>query len=315
MKKLNQILGLAALALLAGTTSSQAVLLVHEGFNYGLADGTTFNGVATTATGYSGNYTVATGAAGGAGVYSSTGLTFSSNFFATANGAANLTTPAQPSPTGTSAILGGTLSIGGAQTGNIYSSYLVNYGTKEPVFSGAAAQLRISDLQTSGSNNRFLTFADNGANLNNGVSFSGASTNGSQALVDGTTYLMVAKYTNVGTIGATGTATLWLFDSASYDLWFTGGASEAALDTFALGGPLVSAGVTTTAIHTFTNGDFTQFTISGTNGSAAQSIFYDELRYGTTLEDVVMVPEPSTYALMLGGLLLFLVVRRKRCAV
>jgi hypothetical protein len=309
MKKLNQILGLAALALLAGTTSSQAVLLVYEGFNYGGSDLASLSGVATTATGYSGNYATA-GASGAAG-YESTGLTFSSNFYATANGAANLTTPAG----NTSAILGGTLSIGGAQTGDIYSSYLVNYGTKEAVFSGAAAQLRVSDLQTSGSNNRFLTFADNGTNLSNGVSFSGASTNGSQTLVDGTTYLMVAKYTNVGTIGATGTATLWLFDSASYDLWFSGGASEAALDTFALGGPLVSTGITTTAIHTFTNGDFTQFTLSGTANALAQSIFYDELRYGTTLEDVVMVPEPSTYALMLGGLLLFLVVRRKRCAV
>jgi hypothetical protein len=40
----------------AAIVPSQAASLVYEGFNYGLSDGMTMDGVATNATGLTGNY-------------------------------------------------------------------------------------------------------------------------------------------------------------------------------------------------------------------------------------------------------------------
>ncbi len=48
----------------AFTTSSHASVLIYEGFDYGLAEGTTMNGVATNATGLSGSYALGQSLAG-----------------------------------------------------------------------------------------------------------------------------------------------------------------------------------------------------------------------------------------------------------
>jgi hypothetical protein len=291
MKKIDRFLLTLALAFFMGAIGGPAAPLIYEGFNYGSSNLASLDGVAITGTGYSGNY--GTGGASGSAGYAAAGLTFSPRFFPTSHGAALLNTPAG----NTSAILGGTLSIGTPPTGTLYSSYLVNFTSKEPTLGGTAAQLRISDTQITGSNNRFLSFVDNVNDTTAGASFSGPSTNGSpaQSVMQGTTYLIVTKYSNVGTVGEPGKVTLWILDAAAFDNWYNlGGGQENTLDTYALGGPLTSIGVTTNTMHTFVTGSFTQFTLSGTHGAMAQSIFYDELRYGVSLEDVLPVkPAPS----------------------
>jgi hypothetical protein len=302
---------LPILALLAGTCAGNAALLIHEDYDYALTDGTTMAGVATSATGFTGNYAV--GGTNGSSVYATTGLTFGANYLPVSGGAARLS--ASVTGSSTSSILGATIDLGAAQTGTLWSSYLVNFTSKIPLGgpAGATGQARVSDLQVSGSNNRMNAIADSGSTLGTGISYSGsgATTAGGTTLTVGSTYLMLSQFNNVGTAGG-GTATLWVFNVAGYDDWLNlGGGLEANLGTY----DLTSQSHTFTTQADFAGGDFYQFAVSNTSDSiTVQTVVYDELRWGTTLGDVVSVPEPSTVASVIGGLAMLVLLRRRPLA-
>jgi PEP-CTERM motif len=283
-----------------------AAVLVYEDYDYALADGTTLNGVATSATGFTGSYAV--GGTGGSSVYATTGLTFGANYLPVSGGATRLS--ASVTGGSTSSVLGATISVGGAQTGTLWSSYLVNITSKTDK-AGATAQARVSDLQTTSSNNRLNALADSGTTLGTGIAYDSTivATTGTTLTV-GTTYLMLSQYTNVGTAGG-GTATLWIFNLAGYNDWLSlGGGLEANLGSYDITSQSDSS--TTQADFGAVN-DFYQFAVSNTSDSLiVQTVIYDELRWGTSLGDVVStVPEPGTAMSMAGALAAFALLRRR----
>jgi hypothetical protein len=296
------------LAMLASAGATNAALLVYEDYDYALTDGTTMNGVTTTATGFTGTYTVA--GTSGTGVYQTTGLTFGANHLPVSGGAVRLS-----SPTGTtSSLLGAALDVGGAQTGTLWSSFLVNLTSKSNA-GNATAQARVSDIQagaTGTANNRLNTLGDAFGTAGTAIAYSGSgsTTTGATTFTVGSTYLMLSQFTNVGTAGG-GTATLWVFDVAGYDNWLTlGGGLEANLGTYDLSSQ--SHSFTTQA--DFGDGDFFVLAASNASGATAvQTVVYDELRWGTSLGNVVAVPEPSTAA-VLGGLAVLALLRRRPLA-
>lgn len=298
--------------MLASTCAGSAAVLVYEDYDYALIDGTTMNGVATAATGFTGNY--ASAGTSGTSVYQATGLTFGANHLPVSGGAVRLS-----SPTGTtSSLLGATISVGGAQTGTLWSSYLVNITTKSNA-GNATAQARVSDVQAGAAgtqNNRMNSQGDGfvGGVFGTAVTYSGsgATTSGATTLTVGSTYLMLSQFTNVGTAGG-GTATLRVLDVAGYNDWLSlGGGLEANLGTYDL----------STQSHSFTtqadfgDGDFFVFAASNASGATAvQTVVYDELRWGTSLGDVVStVPEPSAVASVIGGLGMLALLRRRPLA-
>ena len=295
--------------MLASTCAGSAAVLIYEDYDYGIADGTTMNGVATAATGFTGNY--ATAGTSGTSVYQTTGLTFGANYLPVSGGAVRLS-----SPTGTtSSLLGATMSVGGAQTGTLWSSYLVNFTSKSNA-GNATAQARVSDIQvgaTGTANNRMNALGDGFGPLGTAVTYSGSgvTTAGATTLTVGNTYLILSQFTNVGTAGG-GTATLWVFDVAGYDNWLSlGGGLEANLGTY----DLTSQSHTSTTQADFGDGDFFHFAASNASGATAvQTVVYDELRWGTSLGNVVAVPEPSAVASVIGGLGMLALLRRRPLA-
>ncbi len=274
------------LAMLAGTCAGNAAPLIYEGYDYALADGASMNGVVTTATGLSGDYAVGGTGTGGIGsggsnvVYAAAGLTFGTNYPPVSGGAVRLSA-AQGT---TSSILGAEIDLP-AQSGTLWSSYLVNF-TSKGTTNNPTAQARVSGAQTSGSNNRFNSLADSFSNLSTGISYGGGTitTGGGATLTVGDTYLMLSQYTDVGTAGG-GTATLWIFDLDGFDDWMTlGGGLEDNLGTYSLASQTATSDMQTD----FGPGDFYQLGISNASGSsAAQTVVYDELRWGTSLDDVL----------------------------
>lgn len=298
---------LSILAILAGTCAGNAALLIHEDFDYALADGSSMAGVATSATGMSGSYAVGGAGVGGSNsVYSATGLTFGANYLPVSGGGVRLSATTGGS---ISSILGVAINVP-AQTGTLWSSYLVSFTTKG-TGNNPTAQARVSDLQITSSNNRLNSFADNFSNSSTGISYGAtATTSSGTALAAGTTYLMLSQYTNVGTVGG-GTAVLWAFDLAGYDNWLSlGGGLEMNLGTYSLASQSSSAATQAD----FGPGSFYQIAVSNATGStAAQTVVYDELRWGNLLNDVAAVPEPGT-AIALSGGLAVLALRRRRLA-
>lgn len=266
-------------SLLAGTCAANASLLIHESFNYPLTDDTTMAGVATSAIGLNGDYAVGgTGTGGSTSVYAADGLSFGANF-PVSGGAVRLS-----ASTGTtSSVLGAAISVP-AHSGTLWNSYLVNF-TKKGTGNNPTAQARVSDAQVTGSNNRLNSIADNFSNQATGISYgSTATTAGGSILAAGTTYLILSRYTNVGMAGG-GTATSWIFNIEGYDGWLTAGDGlEENLAAYSL----ASQTSTSTTQADFGSDDFYQLAVSNATGSSlAQTVVYDESRFGTNLNDVL----------------------------
>lgn len=314
-------LPLLCIAAWAGLCAScPGTLLVYEGFNYALAGGTSMDGVAATGQGLSGNYAVTStlnGTGTGSVTYSTSGLSFGSNFFAVQGGGLSQSAFGQNGTNNASVGANVAMDLSFSPTGTIYNSYLVRFSSQnsnDGASTGVAAN--------NGSTSFFIGAAD--ANINSGTanrkpgiaydSSTTANYNGN-SLSNGVTYLVVTRYTNTGTAlsGATpGTATLWLFDQTAYQAWYNDGSLEAQLSAFALG----------TASESATSGTFGLqdeyllrfFNTSGTNGSSGtQTAVIDEVRWGTALGDVVVVPEPSASLLALGTLIFGWSRRRRAC--
>ncbi len=288
--------------------AGQAGLLVYEGFDYGVANGSSLNGVAVSATGLGGNYTV-TNAGTGTATFVETGLTFGD--LVTTSGAARLNS----GTTGSSnAVLSASLNLSAAGTGTIYSSYLVQFTSLSTTSAGGGNQVRLkntannTNLLQSSAKVASATFTPGVAYGNNTPVNAPKPAEGAN-MVTGETYLVVNTFTNVGSAlsaGSPGVATTALFDLASYNNWVSNGSNESGeFGLTALALRTVSESVTS-GTYTFNNTSKSlQFTTFSGSGSGQNAIF-DEVRFGTSLSDVVVstIPEPSTYAGIVGGLTL-----------
>jgi hypothetical protein len=151
-----------------------------------------------------------------------------------------------------------------------------------------------------------------------GVSYDSSSVVSGNLLID-TTYMMIGRYTNVGTAlsdTTTGVATMFALTADQWDSFVAGGGDDAYLDNAIVGTGVGTISATATATVTsgtfsFANGDFVQ-TVVAASGSGTETFLFDNMLYGTTLADVAPIPEPSSYALLMGLSVGALLVTRRR---
>jgi len=286
---------------------SGAALLVQESFS-GYTTGT-INGQTASGTGLSGNY-----ASSGGFSYTNTGLSFAG--LATSGGAITIST------TGANAVGVALNPVGGAVTGDLFSSYLFN---KPASFSTATNSLVEGRVNTSASGDsstasfRSQSNTDQSGN-NVGVGYDATATAGTGAMsLNTTTYLVISKYTNVGSTldgTTTGESFVWVLTSSQLAniRSLPGGLNEANLNSLTVGS--LSTNIfgrgsdvpVTSGTFVFDNTRFLQLAATGSAGST-QGGTLDEFRFGTALDDVTPVPEPSAFLLLLSAVPL---LRRKR---
>jgi len=284
---------------------ASAAVLVYEGFDYALASGTSMNGITSDAAGLSGDYSLSTSSSGTRSVnYSTQNLTFGPNYLPSTGGSIYL------SASGTVgqnpyAVLS-VAANAGTVTGTVYNSYLVQFTSLSDavIASGGSAGPAILTHRLQDGSVRLQNIAhqatgpstDNRPAVGYGTAnhISGSGTSGTLAL--DTTYLVLARFTNVGLAGG-GTADQFVFTLNGYNAWLAAGGQEASLGTFAVFTSTSSRDSLVSFSGTF------QFGVAGKGG--AESAYLDELRWGTQLSDVISmapVPEPSAALLLLGAL-------------
>ena len=299
---------LSALLLAAalGATANGA-LLVREGFdNYAAATSFTAGTTATNATGLTGNYKN-----NNAGTYTATagGLAFSD--YNTAGGN-KLSAPFTGGGTSLQAQLSLSTTVPAGST--LWSSYLVRYST---ISAGPSSlsEVRIhpSDAGTGGGA-RFRSMSNSADGVGNtfaGISYGATivtASSPSSQLAATTTYMVISSFSNVGGSGAA-TATQWVLTEAQYnDFRDAGSLSFANLTARTAGAGATNAfSIISDTATSLTFGSGLYLQIAGNSDQAT----YDEIRYATTLSEVVTaIPEPGSMALAGLGAIAFL--RRRR---
>lgn len=136
------------------------------------------------------------------------------------------------------------------------------------------------------------------------------------AITGGDTYLLLARFTNVGNAGG-GQATMWAFNQTQFDaLLLDDAVTSGELDAITSVGYMFKA-VDTLAGNTpvFDTTRWAQLVLYPNAGSSSISATFDELRYGVGADPIlagVVVPEPATFGLALLGLGALGAVHRRR---
>ena len=246
------------------------------------------------------------GTGANANVFEATGLTFSN---LVTGGGSGLYSDA----TGRPSYIGFAYN-GPTVTGTLYSSYLVRLATTQN--SASVASLRVNATATTGgAGSYFHTYADSVGNTFTGSQYDANNLNtaSTTTLATGTDYVVIGRFTRVGmplAAGTPGQATTFVLSAAQFDFFKDGGFTDAELDTALIGtGPAnvtsrVSDAPVNSGTFTLTSGNGIQF--GPGNGATSQTVAYDELRFGTTLDDVLPVaedpePDPVNITLTLSG--------------
>lgn len=310
-----QLLLAAVIAGFSSTPAAQATLLAYEGFT-GYTAGQQLAGKTVGSSAYG-----VSGTVGGIGQ--------SNDYYASSNG---LTFGSMPVSAGSGmytdnagVAAGLTYNYSGPSvTGTVYTSFLLNIASG--ITTASSSGLRINTSQNaSGSTAFFQSYGDTssstvpgnayGLNASQVNSSAPATTAGSLSL--NTTYLVVGIFTNTGTslsAGSPGLGTTYVMTLDQYNYFNShGGITTSALAAATVGATgnntvfsAVSSSVTS-GTYTLQTGGGIQFAIG--NAQVSQTVYFDEMRVGTSLSDVVPVPEPSSVAMVLGGISFF-VLRR-----
>lgn len=284
--------------------AAQGALLVYEPFNY--TSGQDLSTLAVTGTG------LGTTWAGAAGTFTTQSGSLAFSNFPTSGGKmwidsagdpANLwtTIPSNPNATGS----------------DLWCSYLVdmvqfgNNGTSDGIYVNTA---KSSESPTVA---RFIVSPDNMTATNTGNpttmaptigAADGATTNGTGPLAVNTTYLVVADFQ----VSTSTKGTMWILSPDQYDAIKAGGITLAELNS--------PGAVTQKIVGTIGSnvgwGAFSKLNFSAWARSASQheQASIDELRYGTTIDDVLPTPTPEPATLVLMSLSLVGLLRRRRMA-
>ncbi|GAT31897.1 PEP-CTERM protein-sorting domain-containing protein [Terrimicrobium sacchariphilum] len=311
---ISQLLLAAVVAGLAPSITAHATLLAYEGFT-GYAAGQQLAGKPVGSSAYG-----VSGTVGGIGQ--------SNDYYASANG---LTFGSMPVSAGSAmyadnagVAAGLTYNYNGPSvTGTVYTSFLLNIASG--ITTASSSGLRINTSQNaSGATAFFQSYGDTssstvpgnayGLNASQVNSSSPATTAGSLSL--NTTYLVVGIFTNTGTslsAGSPGLGTTYVMTLDQYNYFNShGGVTTAALAAAtvgASGGNTIFSAVSssvTSGTYTLQTGGGIQFAIG--NAQVSQTVYFDEMRVGTSLSDVIPVPEPSSVSLVIAGIS-FLVLR------
>jgi hypothetical protein len=293
----------SALRILAGlsltTPISQGALLVYEGFTgYGTGD---LNGKAASAAsiGLSGSWNGSSYT--DRHQLTESGLTFSG--LATGGGALTM---------GSGTRLSGiAMAHAGAAPGStLYSSYLVSLSGATT--SGSGLVTRINGTSATQSSGYFNSFADSrtgtyaAAGYDSTFDPANHSAN-SSVIPTNQTFIIISSFTNVGSSSG-GTASLYVLSQPQFLNLRTIGLSNLA--TLAVGQGATEAWAKASASSTTFNGSFDSADFLHILSLSSSSTI-DEIRYGTTLEAVLPVPEPSGVAVA-GIAILGMISRRKR---
>jgi len=137
-----------------------------------------------------------------------------------------------------------------------------------------------------------------------------AAIGGPNGITSGTTYLMVWKLTNAYTGGSRSVnqeGVVWVLSESQYTLG-AGSLDEAFLDS----NNTYKAMVTNGLAGGIVGGDYMNIAALAAGVTGANTTYYDEVRVGDTIADVTPVPEPASFALVLGALTLGLIGWRRR---
>lgn len=282
---------------MATVLAADATLLVHESFSG--YTGVNINGQTAAGTGLTGSY-----ASSGAFSYQASGLTFAN--IESSGGSLGISSTAVN-------VAGVQVGAVGTVTGDLFVSYLFNKPNSFSTDAASLVETRINSTisgAAASSYFRLQTNTDNASSNAGAIGYDSTPSAGASLTSNGITYLVLAKFTNVGTeLSATtqGTATLWILTEAQYANLLSVGLSEANLNARTVGTTSTSVFVkisdtVTSGNYSFGEGSFLQFAATGVTDSN-QNGRIDEVRIGTSLSDVTPIPEPSAAAALVAGLL------------
>jgi hypothetical protein len=182
-----------------------------------------------------------------------------------------------------------------SQTGTLYFSFLFNLNTSLGASDNDFIQFSLNN-DTNIANSGSIGDLSNSPGINTFSARIGGTSGGTTAqstttIGNSTTYFLVGKMSKVSA-------------STTYN----------RMDLFINPNSLTEPG-TTDATQTLTSSGNTAvsfFTLRTDSIDSTDLYWFDELRIGTTWADVVAAPEPAAWALLLGGLGMLAVLRRRR---
>jgi hypothetical protein len=224
----------------------------------------------------------------------------------------------------------GSFGLNGLQSQTYRSSNFTAVGAGETIYYSFLFRLdNIGNISTTGSTSAIIGLSNNSATApGNGVlvsswgirkdstdatkfnlsvdgSFRGAANSGTQIIglgawaatggtqfSQGTTYLLVASYTN-----GSSTSNFWVNPASS-----------------SFGGTAPTATATDSALAATGIQSIMAYSIMGTTNSSSTSWAVDAFRVGNTYADVTPVPEPATWVLLTASLCTVIFLRRRRRA-
>ena len=213
------------------------------------------------------------------------------------------------SPTGAASYIGFRYN-GPEVTGTFYSSFLTRIETSQN--NASSVGLRVNTLNNaSGASSYFYTFADTAAGTRTGIQYENAAAgtvSSSQTLPLNEVYAVIGRFTRVGLAlspQTPGLATTFVLTATQFDHFKAGGFIDEELDNAPIGtgtmevfSRVSDAAVTSGSFNILSSGRGIQFGVG--NAGANQTVSYDEIRMGSSLDAVLPLQVSSSAVVSLS---------------